>query len=119
MNLSERKPIWIELSNLYLDTELQDYTLRHIAVKFKESNYTLEEIKQIDKEEVFPILYSNLLGIGGVWGGFQEERLISEITDKLRKRSRLKCFFNKIGYAICKGIYAANWEKIELEYHKR
>jgi hypothetical protein len=118
MNLSDRKPIWLALSNLYLDTELQDYNFKSIATKVKESPYSFEEVKQIDKQEVFPVLYSNLLSVAGVWNGFDEDWLISEITKKLQKRSWFKDFMLKVKYARLKRMYADYWEKLEEAFQK-
>ena len=70
--LKVRKPLWIALSELFLDTELQDYTHTHIAKVMKESGYALDEIEDILMLEVFPVLISNLHSIAGEWAGFNE-----------------------------------------------
>lgn len=118
MNISHRKPIWIALSELYLDTELEQYDFNLIATKIKESPFSFEEVKQINKEEVFPILFTNLLSVAGEWTGFQEEWLITKITQKLKKRTRLRRFFNNIAYGIWKGMLTNYWRKIEIEYRQ-
>ena len=119
MNILHRKPIWYALSDLYLDTELQDFNLKSIAEKIKQSPYTLEEVKQIDKTEVFPVLYSNVTGIAGIWLGFQEEWLASEIEKNLSKKTRLKTLFNNLRYFIIKGRFADDWEKIKSAYQEQ
>ncbi len=90
IHLNERKPIWIALSEFYLDTELQDYHFRYIANKIIESPYSLEEVQQINKYEVFPVLQANLLSVAGEWAGFQEEWLIRSIMDSLKKRNAFR-----------------------------
>jgi len=45
--LKTRKPLWIALSNLFLDTELQDYNHTHIAKMMHESGYSFAEIEDI------------------------------------------------------------------------
>lgn len=118
MNLSERKPIWVALSNFYLDKELQNHDFKFIATKIKESPYSFDEVKQIDKQEVFPVLHLNLLSVAGVWNGFDEDWLISEITKKLQKSSWFKAFMLKVKYARLKGMYADYWEKLEEAFQK-
>ncbi len=83
LNIEERKPIWIVLSEFYLDTELQESDFRHIAFKIIESPYSIDKVKEINKYEVFPVLQPNLLSVAGEWAGFDEEWLINSITDSL------------------------------------
>lgn len=118
INIEKRKPIWIALSDFYLDTELQDYDFKHIASKIKESPYSLEEVKQIHKEEVFPVLYWNLLSVAGVWSGFQEEWLVMEITKKLQKKTRFSNFLMNLKYKGLKWMYADYWKELEKAYRK-
>ncbi|MFS4493690.1 hypothetical protein [Maribacter sp. 2308TA10-17] len=113
INIEERRPIWIALSDLYIDNELQDYDFKYISQKIKASPYSLEQIKQIDKEEVFPVLHTNLLTVAGIWTGFQEEWLITEIMRKLEKRNFLSRLMNGIMYAFLKSMQKDNWRKIE------
>jgi hypothetical protein len=61
VNIEQRKPIWIALSEFYLDTELGDSDFRQIPFTILESPYSLDEVKTINKYEVFPVLQSNLL----------------------------------------------------------
>ena len=46
--LETRKPVWNALSELYLDTELGETDFERIASVFKQSNYPLSTIKEID-----------------------------------------------------------------------
>lgn len=86
INSKERKPIWIALSDFYLDTELQDFDFRYIAKTILESPYTFEEVKTINTYEVFPVLQSNLLQPAGEWAGFNEKWLVKAITDYLKTK---------------------------------
>lgn len=118
INIEQRKPIWIALSGLYVDTELKDHDFKYIAVKIKESPYTIEQARQIDKKEVFPVLYPNLLAVTGVWSGFEEQWLISEISKTIRKRTWFSSFKVKLKYLKLKWMYASYWERLEKAYKK-
>ena len=48
LNIVERKPIWIALSEFYLDTELGDSDFRQIAFTILESPYSFNEVKIIN-----------------------------------------------------------------------
>jgi hypothetical protein len=113
LNIEERKPIWIALSEFYLDTELQESDFRNIAFKIIESPYSLEEVKNINKYEVFPVLQPNLLSVAGEWAGFQEEWLINSITDSLTKRNSIKRAGIEGSWLTFKWMQKDYWEKLE------
>ncbi len=118
MTISHQKPIWIALSEMYLDTELEGKDFASIAAKIKESPFSFKEVKRINKEEVFPVLFTNLLSVAGVWTGFQEEWLINAISQKLKKRTRFNRLLNNIPYIGMKWMFMDYWRKIKVEYHK-
>lgn len=116
-DIKQRKPVWIALSEFYLDTELDDSTLRHIAFTIIDSRYTFEEVKRINKYEVFPVLQYNLLSPAGVWAGFNEEWLIQKVTARLQSRN----IFNKAGlelsYQSFKWMCKDYWQQLEKIYN--
>lgn len=81
-----RKPIWIVLSELYLDTELQDTDFIRIAETFRESGLPIEVLKEIDLYEVFPTLQFNLYSVAGEWAGFDETWLVEACAKNYHKR---------------------------------
>ncbi|KXH84432.1 DUF7079 family protein [Chryseobacterium kwangjuense] len=116
VNIKERTPIWIALSDFYLDTELQDSDFRYIAKTILESPYTFDEIKSINKYEVFPVLQSNLMQPAGEWAGFNEKILIKAITDHLAARNRINTMMISISYARYGWMQEDYWERLEKMY---
>ena len=119
IDVEERKPVWIALSELYLDTELQEYTYQYIIATFLESPYHFNQIKHIDKYEVFPILYRNLLGVAGEWAGFQGQWLINTIQNRLHKKRSWTAILNdEITYFLYHRLYRKDWKILEEMYHQ-
>ena len=118
IDIKERKSIWLALSEFYLDTELQDSDFRYIASKISESPYSIEEVKKINKYEIFPVLQVNLLSVAGVWSGFQEEWLVDKISDSLNKRNAIKRFGIECAWYLLKGMQLDYWEKLQKAYVK-
>lgn len=116
IDIKERTPIWIALSDFYLDTELQDSDFRYIAKTILESPYTFEEIKSINRYEVFPVLQSNLMQPAGEWAGFNEKILIKAITDHLVAKNRLTAVFINISYKKHGWMQEDYWERLEKMY---
>ena len=86
--IEERKPVWIALSEFYLDTELDDNDCERIARIFALSPYSIDEIKLIDRFEVAPVLSINLMSVAGVWDAFDEAWLIESIKPHLREKHK-------------------------------
>ncbi|MBL1220894.1 hypothetical protein JET18_08600 [Chryseobacterium sp. L7] len=116
--IKERTPVWIALSDFYLDTELQDSDFQYIAKTILESPYTFEEIKSINMYEVFPVLQSNLLQPAGEWAGFNEKWLIEAITDHLEKGNRLSRILISISYKKHGWMQEDYWVRLEKMYNE-
>jgi hypothetical protein len=85
--IERRKPVWIALSDLWLDTELTEDDLRRIAEVMRRSGYGVEELREIYLFEVAPVVFPNLLSVAGEWAGFDEEWLVHEVTKQAGRRS--------------------------------
>lgn len=81
--LVQREPIWIALSDLFLDSDVShsyDYIVRACG----DSVYSIDELKCILQNEVAPVVSLNLLSVTGEWQGFDKEWLINSIVKKVR-----------------------------------
>ena len=116
-NIEQRRPIWTALSEFYLDTELQDSDFRQIAFTILESPYSLEEVKAINKYEVFPILQANLLSTAGEWAGFDENWLVDKITSRLNNKTKLTDIGVELRYQTFKWMCKGYWQKLEKIYN--
>lgn len=88
IEIAHRKPVWTALSDLWLDTEMDDGWLSRIARVMHESSYAVGELRHIYLCEVAPVVYRNLLIPAGEWAGFDEAGLHSEILESLQERNR-------------------------------
>lgn len=77
--IERRFPVWDTLSELFLDTELDETSHKYIARVILESGFTPEEIHHILWHEVFPSVGDNLRSVAGEWAGFNPEWLKSRI----------------------------------------
>ena len=77
-----REQVWIAQSDLFLDTDVR-LNYAYVARVTAGSPYSLEELEAICRDEVAPIVESNLLDIAGEWAGFPDDWLIRSITERL------------------------------------
>ena len=116
LDLENRKPVWLALSDFYLDTELQASDFRSIAATLIESPYSWEELRKIDKYELFPVLQPNLLSVAGEWAGFNEAWLVGTVSASLSKRNALKRIGIELFYFSFKWMCKPYWKKLKLVY---
>ena len=84
--IKRRKAVWSALADLWLDTEITDDWLAHIAKVMHESGYSIDELRHIYLYEVAPVVYVNTLVVTGERAGFDEAWLHGRIVDSLRQR---------------------------------
>lgn len=108
--IESRKPVWSALSELWLDTELQETDLNHIASAMARSKYSLRELRAIYLYEVAPVVYPNLMTDAGEWAGFNEEWLYSEIEAKLRNTNLLKRLLLRLKKPLMTSATERYWE---------
>lgn len=78
-DLHARIPVWVALSNLYLDTKVAAFH-DHIASTLAASPFPLDTLHRVLMYEVHPALYPNLISVAGEWAGFDREWLVERIV---------------------------------------
>lgn len=113
LDFADRKPIWIALSEFYLDTKLQETTIDEIAEVINNSPYTYNDIREIDKYELFPVLVYNLFKSYGDWAGFEEKWLIEKILKTIQGRNSINRFVVEILYVILQKMNENYWMRLK------
>jgi hypothetical protein len=88
--VDERLPVWNVLSELFLDTELQEDDHQRIARVLAASPYSEKKLDEILRFEVTPVLKWNLLSIAGEWAGFDETWLRQKLAPRIDARPWLR-----------------------------
>lgn len=101
--LDRRKPVWIALSDLWLDTEIDEKWAKRIAAVVSESRYTEQEVDDIFEFELAPFLGPNHRSVAGEWTGFDPEWVCQEARKRLGNRSLM----NRIASGTGWNTYAA------------
>jgi hypothetical protein len=112
--IERRKPLWIALSKLWLDTELKPEDLENIARIMADSGLTIKELREVYLVEVAPVVSPNLCTVAGEWAGFDEEWLCSQIVRNLRDRPRRTRFWSWFPLSRRTMIYATEqyWKRL-------
>ena len=78
-DLDARRPVWLALSDLFLDTSLDDKDRDRIAQVLAASPYSIEQLHDILLWEVYPACHTNMYSIAGEWSGFDPQWLEERI----------------------------------------
>jgi hypothetical protein len=78
-----RLPVWSALAELFADSELSTKDKQHLAIRLRESRYSVEEIELILRDEVFPTFGGNLLTTAGNWTGWSDEEVQQRVLQRL------------------------------------
>ena len=88
--IERRRPLWVALSDLYLDTEPQ---WDRVAAICAASPFGIAELQRILFDEVHPVVRMNMWSVAGVWQGFDAEWLVGSILSRPRRpRFRIRWF---------------------------
>mgnify|MGYP000238736736 CR=1 FL=1 len=111
---ADRLRLWRALSDLFLDTELEESMYRHIARVIAEDQYTTEEAENILWAEVFPVLEGNLRNVAGVWAGWPDEWLLNNLKPTTSTFAPAAINGNAEGVREIKSC----WKKVIIEVEK-
>lgn len=114
--IKARKPVWVALSDFYLDTELGESELAYIAGVIKGSPYDIEQAKLIDFNELYPALKFNLFDIAGAWAGFDRDWLFLKVQTYLQNEPNKQLTDEDKKQWI--SFNAAYWQKVEGFYNQ-
>lgn len=106
-----REQLWIAMSDLWLDQDLQDYQLQSIASVVRESGLSEDELDKIFELELAPFLGMNNLTPAGEWAGFDE----AWVCEQARKRHTKYRLRDRIGATLGITTYAArpSWNRVK------
>lgn len=76
----QRLKIWRALSDLFLDTEIDDTTYKYIARTINESGLSVNEVEKVLWYEVYPVLENNFRRVDGVWDGWPDAWLLQHLS---------------------------------------
>ena len=113
MNDPVRESVWLALSELWLDTELDTTDHRAIAQTLASSGFSLAELEAIYRLEVAPAVCTNTWVTAGVWEGFDPDWLFEACRRNQRRRHspwhRLRCRLLRNAMI---GAVEEDWRKI-------
>jgi hypothetical protein len=88
--VDDRLPVWEALSEFFLDTELGENDYQRISEVLNSSPYSIQEMENILRLEVYPVLIWNLRSIAGQWTDFDREWLRVRMEPRLKRRPWLR-----------------------------
>ncbi len=83
IEISRRAPVWQAMSNLFLDTELDEGDCLAIAAAIIRAGFSRDEAELIFRSEVLPVFAPNLFSVAGDWQGWRENDVRNLIVEAM------------------------------------
>ena len=116
-DIEKRLPVWRALSDLFLDTELDQSDLQYIANRIRESGYTRQEVQEILWDEVFPALGDNLRITTGEWACFSDAWLQERIMGVMNGTEQALGNYGLISVTQARQIVSEVWKEVLVLLH--
>ncbi|MGF6960291.1 DUF7079 family protein [Paraburkholderia youngii] len=113
--IERRLPVWVALSELFLDTEFDEIACRYVAERLRCSGFELQELEDILRDEVAPAFWPNLV-VAGEWSGWSPEAVRDIVLGHLEKQSngaRLPVIVRRKWRQRTMEPVARDWEKVK------
>jgi len=108
--LKERLPVWSALSDLFLDTELDERDHQRIATILRQSPYSVSQLEAILRDEITPAFGCNLASVAGEWEGWSEAS-VREIMEASLRKTSVSAWLARIGTRFA-------WRAIQTDWHR-
>jgi hypothetical protein len=111
MSVVCREDIWLALSELWLDTELDDGWLEGIAQVLRRSGLSRAQLEAIFLYEVAPVVWLNHWSVAGIWSAFDRDWLCAQCERQLGRGRwhRLRCLV--LRWPMTYGCHA-EWQQV-------
>lgn len=110
--ITRRKPVWIGLSDLFLDTDVSLVDAR-LSKTLKESGFDADEVEKKLREEVGPVFFTNLTVVAGEWAGWPDEWIVSEVTKYLSKAEVLRIAQKLLSKPVVDQLVKSDWLRVK------
>ncbi|KAJ3547349.1 hypothetical protein NM688_g5409 [Phlebia brevispora] len=78
----QQKDAYRALSDLFLDTEQTQDDLNRLANRLSSTGLSSTALESMLRNDLFPILYPNLISVAGAWDGFQDDWLFTQLQNR-------------------------------------
>ena len=116
-DLENRTPVWVAMTDFYLDTELTDTMISYVARVCAVSPYSMRELEKIMFVEVWPAFLPNLLSFAGEWAGWESKFVQQRILECYKPRLYFSWRINPLKRWFCKK-WAAVEELVVMNRHE-
>ncbi len=84
--LGPRERLWVALSDLFRDTELEPHDFDHIAEAIRAAGLDAAAAERVLLRDVAPAFGPNLLSVAGEWAGWPDDSVVQAVQAHLARR---------------------------------
>ncbi|PZO06700.1 MAG: hypothetical protein DCF28_00985 [Alphaproteobacteria bacterium] len=118
-DVARREPLWLALSDLFLDTEIQPETFDWIARTAMDVGFSSAETRTILETEVLPALGFNLLSIAGEWAGFDPTFVRERVLLATQRGALSRAMDHVLLTPVRRAVLRRDWVRLEAAMRAR
>ncbi|XXG98065.1 hypothetical protein Hte_004383 [Hypoxylon texense] len=113
------KSACICLSTLFLDSEMTSTKVGDMARSLHRLRMPVERLDDLLRNDVFPVLYTNLINPAGVWDGFDETDLVNRVTSRRTHQPNvLQRLGSKAAWVVLAGSITSSWVQVKEKMYQ-
>ncbi len=101
--------MWCALTSFFLDTELTEDEVQHIAAVAQQAGYSPPEVEQMLLRELVPVFGANLLSTAGEWAPWPN----SFVEDRMRQWFARSCHTNWPTGVLVRPMLRTDWARLK------
>lgn len=101
-DLEHRVPVWVAMTDFFLDTELSFIDSGRMAIVCAASPYSERDLERILFTEVLPAFLPNLFSFAGEWAGWEDDFIKRRILSTYRRRIYISWRLNPFKWFFCR-----------------
>lgn len=110
--IERRAPVWRALSDLFLDTELDEADFAIIAETIRAAGLSADQAEEILRREVAPVFWMNLIQVAGEWTPWSESQARDLVCEHLRSRPRYLAWFDSLKSPLRVAMVMPEWRQV-------
>ncbi len=111
--IRRRTPVWAAMSELFLDTEIEERIYANLAYAIHNAEYFSPFARAILEREVLPVFADNLRSVTGEWTGWSVDDMRNAVLAWLRQSWCRRALRNARLHRFRKAFMRREWPRVE------
>jgi hypothetical protein len=116
----EEKRVCLTLARLFRDAEVTDENVGSMAGSLSDVDLSVATMDHILRNDIFPILYTNIISVAGVWTKFDNDWLLSQVAHNRKfRKGWAASLVDSIAWMLLGGAVTPTWNRVKESLQRK